>query len=188
MITGSNEVVCAGIQPSAQRVVLVLLIIIKHPRKESDMVSALIWVDKTYKEMAKNKNELYYLIIYLRFLLVKSVWWFRMLRLLSHQIKSEHLTNERIHITERFGSSSCISLCRKFRFSKFSTKCWSFALFFDVFFCSDLPRNNFSCFLSVKWCSVDMSYVVGYQIIFRITSLKRYCKLLTYVASILDHC
>lgn len=67
MITSSNEVVRAEIQPSAQHMVLVLLTIIKYPRKGSDMASALVWVDGTYREMTKNKNKLCYLIIYLRF-------------------------------------------------------------------------------------------------------------------------
>lgn len=41
-VTDSNEVVHVQIQPSAQHMILVLLVIIKHTRKEADMVSTLI--------------------------------------------------------------------------------------------------------------------------------------------------
>lgn len=51
MITDSDKVVNAGIQPGAQHVILVLLIIIKHTRKESDMVSAFMWGVRTCEKM-----------------------------------------------------------------------------------------------------------------------------------------
>ena len=58
MITDNNEVVHARIQSATQHVVLVLLIIIKHTRKKSDMASALIRAFRTYKEMIFLKKQI----------------------------------------------------------------------------------------------------------------------------------
>lgn len=64
MITDSDKVVNAGIQPGAHPVILVLLIIIKHTKKESDMVSAFMWGVQTCEQMTL-KVPVSYIIWYL---------------------------------------------------------------------------------------------------------------------------
>lgn len=64
MIPDSDKVVNAGIQPGSQHVILVLLSIIEHTRKESDTVSAFMWGVRTCENMTL-KTPVSYIIWYL---------------------------------------------------------------------------------------------------------------------------